>query len=207
LTKGKLVTFEGIDGSGKSTQILKAYNHIRGRGVECRLFREPGGTALGESIRSILLSAAEDGLSMDGYTEFLLFAAARSELSHTIIKPLLESGCTVLLDRFADSSTAYQGYGRGVDLDFILRTNGIATGGISPDLTILFDIDPETALTRPGNFDDRIEKQGLDFFRRVRSGFLTLAKSEPGRFKVVDASRNIETIAREVYRCIDELLG
>jgi len=206
LTRGKLISFEGIDGSGKSTQAKRVYNHLRNKGIECRLLREPGDTVLGERIRSILLSAAEEGLSMDGYTEYLLFAAARAELCRTVVKPLLETGCTVLLDRFGDSSTAYQGYGHGVDLDFILRTNEIATGGIKPDLTILFDIDPETALTRPGSFDDRIEKRGLDFFRRVRDGFLTLAGKDPERFRIVDASQDIESVTREVVRYIDELL-
>ncbi len=205
MTRGKLISFEGIDGSGKSTQAKRAYNHLRNKGIECRLLREPGDTVLGERIRSILLSAAEEGLSMDGYTEYLLFAAARAELSRTVINPLLERSCAVLLDRFGDSSTAYQGYGHDVDLDFILRTNEIATGGIKPDLTILFDVDPETALSRPGNFDDRIEKRGLDFFQRVRNGFLTLAEKESDRFRIVDASQDIETVAGEVIRHIDEL--
>jgi len=187
LTRGKLISFEGIDGSGKSTQAKRAYNHLRNKGIECRLLREPGDTVLGERIRSILLSAA------------------RAELSRTVINPLLERSCAVLLDRFGDSSTAYQGYGHDVDLDFILRTNEIATGGIKPDLTILFDVDPETALSRPGNFDDRIEKRGLDFFQRVRNGFLTLAEKESDRFRIVDASQDIETVAGEVIRHIDEL--
>ena len=207
MPRGKLITFEGIDGSGKSTQVKIAYSYLTRKGLKCKLLREPGGTKVGEAIRDILLISAEEDLAMNRCTEYLLFVAARAELSRTVIKPLLEDGCTVLLDRFSDSSSAYQGYGHGVDLDFIRRTNLIATDGLKPDLTILLDIEPETALSRPGDFDDRIEKMGLDFFRRVREGFLAIAVAEPDRFRVVDASEDVTTIAGKVRAFIEELLA
>ncbi|MDP8239821.1 MAG: dTMP kinase [Candidatus Hatepunaea meridiana] len=204
MSKGKLITFEGIDGSGKSTQAGKIYAYLTSRNVECKLLREPGGTRSGDLIRSILLSSAVDNLEMNPYTEYLLFVASRAELSRTVIRPLLKEGCTVILDRFGDSSLAYQGYGNGVDVEFIRRTNGIATDGIIPDLTILFDIDPEIAMSRPGDFDDRIEKRGIDFFKRVRDGFLELAQDEPERFRIVDASKDIESVTQEVISIVNE---
>ena len=205
LTSGKLITFEGIDGCGKSTQAKRAYNYLNGKQIKCELYREPGGTDVGEAIRKILLASAAEGLAMDGYTEYLLFASSRAELSRTIVTPLLENGCTVLLDRFGDSSTAYQGYGHGVDVDFIIETNRIASGGLKPDLTILLDIDPETALARLGSQNDRIEKRGIVFFKRVRSGFLTLADREPERFRVIDAERSVEDISRDVIELIENI--
>jgi len=207
MTRGKLISFEGIDGSGKSTQAERIYAHLRARGIRCELLREPGGTRLGELIRGILLSSAEEGLKMDGCTEYMLFAASRAELSRTVIRPLLEDGCTVLLDRFGDSSTAYQGYGHGVDIDFIQRTNLIVTGGLQPDLTILFDIDPEAALARLSDLSDRIEGRGLEFFRLVRDGFLKLAEKEPERFRIVDAGKDVEDVGKQVIRFVEELVG
>ncbi len=206
MRSGKLITLEGIDGSGKSTQAEKLYDYLRGRKIECKLLREPGGTDVGEAVRHILLAAAGEGLSTNPLTEYLLFAASRAELSRTIIKPLLERGSAVILDRFGDSSTAYQGYGYGVDLDFIIRTNEIATDSLKPDLSLLFDIDPETALARPGDFNDRIEKRGLEFFNRVREGFLTIAGQEPDRFRVIDASQGIETVWGEVVKYVDAVI-
>ena len=203
MRSGKLITLEGIDGSGKSTQAKRLCAYIKDKGMDCKLLREPGGTDVGEAVRDLLLAAAGEGLQMNPLTEYLLFSASRAELSRTLIKPLLEQGIIVILDRFGDSSTAYQGFGHGVDRDFIIRTNEIATGGLKPDLTLLFDIDPETALVRPGDFNDRIEKRGLEFFNRVREGFLTIAGQEPERFRVVDASQDIETIWEEVVKYID----
>ena len=207
MRSGKLITLEGIDGSGKSTQAEKLYDYLKGKKIECKLLREPGGTDVGEVVRAILLTAADEGLSMNPLTEYLLFAASRAELSRTVIKPLLERGSVVILDRFGDSSTAYQGYGYGVDHGFIIRTNEIATGGLKPDLSLLFDIDPETALARPGDFNDRIEKRGLEFFNRVREGFLIIAGQEPDRFRVIDASQDLETVWEEVVKLVDTVLG
>ncbi|NQT33893.1 dTMP kinase [bacterium] len=206
MRSGKLITLEGIDGSGKSTQAEKLLDYLKGKKIKCKLLREPGGTDVGEAVRHVLLAAAGEGLSMNPLTEYLLFAASRAELSRTVIKPLLERGSVVILDRFGDSSTAYQGYGNGVDHDFIIHTNVIATGGLKPDLSLLFDIDPETALARPGDFNDRIEKRGLEFFKRVRKGFLTIAGQEPDRFRVIDASQGIETVWEEVVKYVDGVL-
>jgi dTMP kinase len=206
LASGKLITFEGIDGCGKTTQAGRALEHLKGRNVDCQLLREPGGTPVGEAIRKVLLASAEEGLAMDGYTEYLLFAASRAELCRNVVKPSLESGCTVLLDRFGDSSTAYQGYGRGVDIDFIVRTNLQASGGLKPDLSILFDINPATAMARLGSRHDRIEGRGLDFFDRVSEGFLAIARAEPERFRVVDATKSIEAVSVEVVAIIDRII-
>ena len=206
MASGKLITFEGIDGCGKTTQAERACNHLRRRNIDCRLLREPGGTPVGEAIRKVLLVSAEEGLTMDGYTEYLLFAASRAELCRNVVKPLLDSSCTVLLDRFGDSSTAYQGYGRDVDIDFIVRTNLKASDGLKPDLSILFDIDPLVARARLGSRNDRIEGRGLDFFTKVREGFLEIASSEPSRFKVIDAAKSIEEVSGEVLEIIDRII-
>lgn len=206
MPSGKMITFEGIDGCGKTTQSERALEHLKRRNVDCRLLREPGGTPVGEAIRKVLLASAEKGLAMDGYTEYLLFAASRAELCRNVVKPSLESGCTVLLDRFGDSSTAYQGYGRGVDINFIVRTNLQSSGGLKPDLSILFDIDPTVAMARLGSHRDRIEGRGLDFFTSVRDGFLAIAHAEPERFRVVDATKSIEAVSSEVVEIIDRII-
>ncbi len=135
---------------------------------------------------------------MNRYSEYLLFAASRAELSRWVIAPLLKQDFTVILDRFGDSSLAYQGYGHGVDIEFIRRTNEVATDGLKPDLSILLDIDPETALARLENANDRIESEGVNFFKRVREGFLKIAESEPDRYVVVNAAQDIDSVERDV---------
>lgn len=206
MTRGKLITFEGIDGSGKSTQAEKALAYLTEQSSKCRLLREPGGTPLGEAIRDLLLAPADSSIKINRYSEYLLFAAARAELSRWVITPLLKQDYLVLLDRFGDSSLAYQGYGHGVDIDFIRYTNRIATDNLTPDLSILFDIDPKTALARLGKADDRIENEGVNFFRRVREGFLKIAEAEPNRYIIIDAARDIDSVARDMIRAINTKL-
>lgn len=199
---GKLITFEGIDGSGKSTQAQKALEFLKERGEKCKLLREPGGTPVGEAIRKILLAPAESGISINRYAEFLLFAASRAELCRWVVKPLLKQGFTVLLDRFGDSSLAYQGYGHGVDLDFIRHTNEVATDGMKPDLSILFDIEVETAFARLESGNDRIENEGINFFKRVREGFLKIAEQESETYVVIDAAQDIEMVEEAMIKAI-----
>jgi len=199
---GRLITFEGIDGSGKSTQAHKAIEFLKERGVQCKLLREPGGTPLGEAIRNILLSPADRGIKMNRYAEYLLFAASRAELARWVVKPLLNQGFTVLLDRFGDSSLAYQGYGHGVDLDFIRRTNDVATDGMKPNLSLLFDIDAEISLARLENANDRIENEGVNFFKRVREGFLKIAEQEAETYVVINASQDIDAVEEDVIKAI-----
>ena len=198
MPRGKLISFEGIDGCGKSTQAELVESWLRSKGLEVKLLREPGGTPLGEAVREILLAPHGSAIAMDGLSEYLLFAASRAELTRKVIKPLLDHNHTVILDRYADSSLAYQGYGHGVELDLICRVNELATGGLKPDLTILLDIDPAMSLSRIKRGSDRIERYGLEFFTRVRNGFITLAEAEPERFRVIDAARDIETITRQI---------
>lgn len=205
MSKGRLISFEGIDGCGKSTQIRRACDWLRGRGLDAEVLQEPGGTEVGEAIRHILLTAAEAAIEMDGLTEYLLFAASRAQLTRQVICPLLEKEAIVLLDRFSDSSLAYQGYGRGVDLDFIRRVNETATGGLKPNITILLDLAPDVALARISGGKDRIERGGMDFLRRVRDGFILMATAEPKRFRIVDAGSDIEMVFKKVVGLLEEL--
>ena len=205
MKRGKLIVFEGIDGSGKSTQVLLLNQRLTSSGVETHLFREPGGTVLGEKILSILLAKKEITGGMDPVTEFLLFALARRELIRKKLKPLLEQDCIVILDRFGDSSLAYQGYGRGVKLEFIHQVNNEVTDGIQPSRVFLLDIDPELAMKRIDGGDDRMEKGGIDFFRRVRDGYLEIARTQPEQYHIVDAAKDRDTIHREVWEIITKL--
>ena len=215
MVRGRLISFEGIDGCGKSTQIRLAADYLRESGWDVKLLQEPGGTPAGERIRQILLSRSEqpDPPEMDPLTEFLLFASSRAQLVKQVIKPLLEAGSThrqtrisVLLDRFADSSLAYQGYGRGLDLGFIRAVNRVATTDLTPDLTILFDIAPESALARLTGATDRIERLGAPFFHRVRYGFLELAAAEPERWQVIDGAGDRDAVFNEVVKALETRL-
>ncbi|MCS6989284.1 MAG: dTMP kinase [Chloroherpetonaceae bacterium] len=203
-----LITFEGIDGSGKSTQIRLLKECLRAHGVEPLALREPGGVPLSERIRALLLEGKEE---MGSVTELLLFAASRAELMRTLVKPALERGEVVLLDRFCDSTTAYQGYGRGVDLDVIRQVNRIASLGIEPDLTFYLDLLPEDALIRkfsekslPLAFGeneiplDRMESAGLEFYRRAREGYKALAREHSHRVVEIDALRSINDVHKQI---------
>ena len=191
---GRFISFEGGDGAGKTTQIALLAEYIKSTGVEVIVTHEPGGTALGQKIRKALLH----GEDLSPRTEALLYSADRAHHAATVIRPALERGATVITDRFADSSVAYQGAARELGIDEIRDLNTWAVGGLSPELTILLDVDPEIGATRVGAEKDRLESAGVAFHRRVRQTFLELAAAEPDRFVIVDASRTVDEIAADV---------
>lgn len=199
MEKGLFITFEGTDGCGKTTQIemLKDYFEKQGRTVI--LTREPGAKGLGTKLREILLNY--DG-EVSPVCESFLFLADRAQHVDTIIKPAVARGEIVLCDRHTDSTVAYQGYGRELDIEQIKMLNNIATSGLKPDLTFIFDIDIDTAQKRVGKNKDRMESAGIEFFKRVRNGYLEIAKQEPERVKVLDGSKSIETIHNELLEIL-----
>jgi dTMP kinase len=184
---GILITFEGPDGSGKSTQAKIFEQWLANQGIKTKLTREPGGTPLAERIRGVLLEPSAE--EVDPMTELLLYAAARAQHVSSLIQPELQSGTVVVCERFVDSTVAYQGFGLGYDLETIGRVNAIATQGIRPDWTVLIDVEPEVAAERMGRrgVKDRIEARGLAFQRRVREGYLALAKDDPQRVQIFSA--------------------
>jgi len=200
-SRGLLVTFEGIDGCGKTTQLRLARRFLVAQGRSVAVLREPGSTPVAERIRRLLLDRRS---SMSHVTELLLYEAARCEITRLKIAPLLEAGRVVLCDRFYDSTTAYQGYGRGIDVALVARLHRLAVGPIRPDLTFVFDIDPATARSRLGRRLDRLESQAAAFHRRVRRGFLEIARREPRRVKVIDGTGPVDQVFEEVRR---HLLG
>lgn len=202
MKKGLFITFEGVDGCGKTTQInlLKDYYEKQGRTV--LLTREPGAKGLGVKLREILLNY--DG-EVSPNCESFLFLADRAQHIDTIIKPAVERGEIVLCDRHTDSTVAYQGYGRGVDLDRINMLNNIATSGMKPDLTFIFDIDTDTSMARVGKEKDRMESAGIEFFKKVRNGYLDIAKNEPQRVKLLDGNKSIEEIHNQVLDIIKSI--
>ncbi len=199
MTKGLFITFEGADGCGKTTQIKLLDEYLRGKGYKTLLTREPGSKGLGVKLREILLNY--DG-EVSPQCESFLFLADRAQHVDCIIRPALEEGVIVLCDRHTDSTVAYQGYGRGLDLEQIHYLNNIATGGLKPDLTFVFDVDVETSQSRVGAEKDRMESAGVKFFEHVRQGFLEIAKSEPERVKVIDSTQTIEKIHEQVVELV-----
>jgi dTMP kinase len=208
-----LITFEGIEGSGKSTQAKRLREWLEGKGRSVLLTREPGGTPVGDQVRQVLL---RPGNEMDAWTELFLLQASRRELCRTVIRPALEKGMIVLVDRFGDSSVAYQGYGRGLDIEAVRGIIEKATGGLLPDATLLFDIDPETGLERSSGLEkseregsalDRVESESIDFFRKVRRGYLEMASREPGRFCLIPVTGGIEETFLTVVRAVSSLTG
>lgn len=205
--KGKFFVFEGIDGSGKTTQQNYLGQSLEDYGYAVVYTREPGGTPLGEAVRRVLLDREFAG--MDSRAEALLYAAARAEHVFKVIAPALASGKVVLCDRFLDSSLAYQGYGRGIDLSLIEKINGPATGEILPDLVLLLDTPPElgrSRLGRGGQGKDRIELEEIEFYRRVRDGYLKLASRDAGRYRVVDAAGTPEKVRAKILAAALEVL-
>lgn len=206
MAKGLLITIEGIDGSGKSTQINFIKNYLEQIGCNVLVTREPGGTEISEKIRSIILDP--ENKNMGSITELLLYASARAQLVFEVIKPALYAGNIVVCDRFIDSTIAYQGYGRGINIDSIICVNNLALQGVQPDLTILLDISPENALKRrlpPLSFD-RIEQEDNEFYRKVSEGYRSLAKKYPERIKSIDADRCREDVFNDIKIYIDKLL-
>lgn len=203
MSKGLFITFEGADGCGKTTQQLLAGKYLEDKGYNVLITREPGAKGLGEKIREILLNYDGD---VSDKCESFLFLADRAQHVDIMIKPAVQQGQIVLCDRYTDSTAAYQGYGRQQDLDRINMLNEIATSALKPDLTIVFDIDVETSQKRVGKEKDRMESAGIEFHNRVRNGYLELAKLEPERIKVIDASKTIEEIHDEVKVIIDSCL-
>ncbi|HWD38085.1 MAG TPA: dTMP kinase [Fimbriimonas sp.] len=188
------VTFEGPEGAGKSTALKSVAERLRQKGATVLCTREPGAGSLGAKIRELLLH----GEDLSPETEVLLFLADRANHVQTIIGPALDRGDVVLCDRFADSTLVYQGYARGLGLDFLRTANSFATHGLKPTLTILFDLDPEVGLARLTS-KDRIDAHPLEFHRKVRDGFLELARQDPQRWTVVDANNSSETLAELVF--------
>lgn len=204
------ITFEGIDGAGKSTQVKKLQKHLTESGMEVLVLREPGGTPVSEQIRELLLMGKED---ITPVGELLLFAASRAELVQKVIVPALDENKVVILDRFYDSTTAYQGYGRGLDLGMLEEINRIASCGRKPDMTFYLDLSPEDAMIRkfseksiPLAFEDdeldRMERSGLDFYTNVRRGYLQIAVEEEDRFMIIDATASPESIHDELLKAL-----
>lgn len=198
-----LITFEGGEGSGKTVQSRHIFEYLKDRGYDCILTREPGGTEMGRHIRNILLDKDIAGLSRT--TEFLLYLADRAQHLKEIILPSLAEGRIVLCDRFFDSTFAYQGYGRGIDVRFIQTMHELLFDDILPILTLYLDIDPEIGVRRATD-QNRFERDVMEFHRRVRTGFLVRSGLEPTRFKVIDASRSEMEVMRTIMKRIREVL-
>ena len=195
--KPLFITFEGIDGCGKSTQAVMTYQLLQSHGYKVKLLREPGSTIVSEKIREILLDKSS---KISDITELLLYEAARSEITSQEIQPALKSGTIVLWDRFYDSTTAYQGFGRKLDIRMVKSLHKVAALGIIPDLTFVFDIDIPTAFARRGKEPDRLESQSKAFFQRVRAGFMEIARKEHRRVKRIDAALSIDKVFDDVKK-------
>ena len=202
MMQGLFITFEGPDGCGKTTQMKLLAEYFEKKGKEVVLTREPGGKGLGEKVREILLNY--DGEVSDRCESFL-FLADRAQNIDIIVNPAVKEGKIVLCDRHIDSTVAYQGYGRGLNIDRINMLNNLATNGKKPDLTLVFDVDVETSMKRVGKEKDRMESAGIDFHNRVRKGYLELSKQEPKRIKVLDATKSIEEIHKDVINILAEV--
>ncbi len=206
------ITFEGIEGSGKTTQILRLKRYITRMGLPCKVTREPGGPEISEKIRTILLNPKHRG--MVPLSELLLYEASRAQHVHEVIKPLLEKGVVVLSDRFTDSSVAYQGYGRRLDIKFVEKLNRLVTQGLKPDITFLLDCPFDLGLKRAmrrnirlGNEKEgRFEREEMQFHQRVRRGYLSLAKKEPNRIMVIDTRVGEERVFEEIRKIVDKLI-
>ena len=198
--QGRFVVFEGGESVGKSTQ---ANWLASSRGVDVAF--QPGGTRLGQELRNLLLG--RPGIRLDALTEALLMAADRAQHVAETIHPALEAGRDVVCDRYVGSSLAYQGYGRGLDVEMVRRLSEVATGGLWPDLIILMDMDPERARSRGGGGSDRFEALGMDFHRRVREGYLDLAAADPEHWAVVDADRPAPVVRDDIAALVADRLG
>jgi dTMP kinase len=211
--RGKFITFEGPEGGGKTTQAKRLLARLTAEGHEVIYTREPGGTPTGEAIREIL-QYDKAGEPLCNEAEVFLFAASRSQLVRTVIIPALERGCHVICDRFADSTTVYQGYGRGFDIDQMIAINTFAINGATPDLTLLMDVEVATGFDRIATRQrelfqksDRIEREARAFHERVRRGYLELAARWPARFRTINAARDPGEVEADVWKWVQQLLG
>ena len=203
-TPGTFITLEGGEGTGKSTQILLLAKRLETAGLTVRVLREPGGTVVGEAVRRILLDPDHAELCVSA--EILLYEASRAQLVEQVMRPALAAGEVILCDRFCDSTTAYQGYARGFDLGRIAELNRAATSGLTPDRTLVLDIDPAVGIARATAMSaDRLESEDLAFHHRVRDGFLAIAAAEPARVRVLDASGTAEQVARRIAAALADL--
>jgi dTMP kinase len=213
MRRGKLITFEGIDGCGKSTQMRLLGQYLTERGVAVVSTREPGGTELGRKVRSALLDGGAG--SVEPLAELLLYAADRAQHVRRVILPALSLGKVVLSDRFYDATTVYQGYARGFDLELVNQLNELATGGLKPDLTLLFDLDVETGLKRTmrrgdgtgvtAAGPDRLDQEPVEFHERVRQAYLDIAAREPERFRIIPSAGPVEVTFDLMIRAVRDL--
>jgi len=207
----RFITFEGGDGTGKTTQLKALESHLQSKGCSCVSTREPGGTSLGKLIRQVLLEVGKQPIASP--TELFLYLADRAQHVQEVILPAIDGGKIVLCDRYTDSTLAYQGYGRGIDLDLLRQLNEFANRGVKPDLTLLLDCPVELGLSRTAQRqsnagsargrEDRFEREKVEFHEKVRAGFLAMAGAEPERFRIIDASRSMEQVSREIQDVID----
>lgn len=209
---GFFITFEGGEGSGKTTQLKALQSRLRSLHADAIQTRDPGGTAIGNQVRELLLN--RENVQMAALSELFLYEASRAQLVHEVIRPALAAGRIVLCDRFTDSTVAYQGYGRGLDLDLVERLNALAADGLRPDLTFLLDLDPAVGLARvaerlaqPRQRRDRLEAEVLEFHHRVRAGYRTLAARQPERVVILDATQGILEIEARIRRHVESRLG
>ncbi len=205
---GIFISFEGIDFSGKTEQARRLFETLKSAGYDVELLREPGGVEIAEAIRQILLDAKNSG--MTDRAELLLYSAARAQITKEKIQPALAAGKIIVADRFVDSTTAYQGHGRQLDLDFVRRVNLFATWATLPVITFLLDIPLEVAATRlrqSGKTVDRLEREDRAFHERVRQAYLQMAHAEPARFVVIDGTPEVEAIAQQINETLRQRLG
>jgi dTMP kinase len=212
-THAKFITFEGIEGCGKTTQARLLAEHLHTRHIPCHLTREPGGTRIGDQIRKILLHP--ENTDLVPLAELLLYEASRAQHVQQVILPNLQSGITVLCDRYGDASIAYQGAGRALTVDLVQEANRVATGGLQPELTLLIDIPPEIGLTRArarnlkfefALQEGRFEEEDIRFHRRVREGYLRLAQAEPQRFRLIDGQGPVDKVQEQIQTIVLELI-
>jgi dTMP kinase len=208
MANGYFITFEGSECAGKSTHIKLLSKYFAEHKIDCAITREPGGTEIGEEIRSIVKHHAGKNPVADE-TELLLFAASRAQHMREVIIPALQNGSYVICDRFTDSTVAYQGYARGLNMDFIRALNRFATIGRSPDLTVILDLTPEESLARriERNESDRIEAEDLSFHSKVRDAFLKIASEEPGRVKIISSAGSIDSVHNEILRTVKNAIA
>jgi dTMP kinase len=201
------ITLEGPDGCGKTVQSKRLAEHLRSQGTNVLMTREPGGTAIGDQIRQVIMSL--DNRQMDPRTEFLLFTASRAQLVKEVIRPHLEAGGVVVSDRFYDSSFAYQGYGHGMPLDELRTITAFATGGLRPDLTLLIDLSAEAGLARrkSGGHWNRMDAYDLEFHQRVRAAYLDMARTEPDRWRTVDGDRSQDDVQADLQAAVEAFVA